>query len=74
MGSKREEWEYEEMDCVEVANSQVIMCQGNTLYNQYMYLLGDLFREGIGMLYVDSNMSLVQPLQDQEPLPNLKLC
>ena len=33
------------------------MCQGNTLHNQYMYLLGDLFREGIGNHYVDSNLN-----------------
>jgi len=48
---------YEEMDCDEVANSQIIMCQGNTLHDQYMYLPGDLFREGIGKHYVDLNLS-----------------
>jgi len=30
------------MDYVEVAHSQIIMCQRNTFRNQYMYVLGDL--------------------------------
>ena len=34
---------FEEMDYVEVAPSQIIMCQVNIFRNQYMYVLGNLY-------------------------------
>ena len=52
------------MDYVEVAPSQIIMCQGNIFHNQYMYVLGDLnFSNHFG--------ATIAGLYMQEPLPNL---